>query len=69
MIRLYHFFYVYLFLKESEWGGRGRELGGQKIQSWLCTGSREPNEGPEPTYQEIMTPSLLSHPGAPTCCF
>ena len=45
---------LFIFGRECKWG-RGREQGGQKIQSRLCTDSREPNMGLKLTNCEIMT--------------
>ena len=50
------FFNAYLFLRERDCEqGRGRKRGRQRIQSRLCTDSREPDLGLEPTTCEIMT--------------
>ena len=40
--------------RENDWG-KGREEGGQRIQSGFCADSREPNEGLELTNCKIMT--------------
>ena len=56
------FFSVYLFLRESQRvQGRGREKGGQRIWSRLCTDSREPVAGLKLTNPVIMTWAKVSH--------
>ena len=53
--------------------GRGRERGRERIPSWLCTVSTEPNMGLQLTNHEIMTwaqiksqmLNWLNHPGTP----
>ena len=47
-------FLIYFWDRTCKWG-RGRERGGQRIQSGLCTDSREPNTGLELTICKIMT--------------
>ena len=51
---------MFIFERERErasahmWG-RGRERGGQRIQSRLCADRGEPGAGLKPTNREIMT--------------
>ena len=45
---------MFIFERESVQEGWEKERGGQRIQSRLCTDSREPDAGFELTNREIM---------------
>ena len=55
------------------YGGRGRERGGERIPSRLCTDNSKPDAGIDPTDRKVMTGGeikswvfdRLSHPGTP----
>ena len=48
-------FLMFIFERESVQEGWEKERGGQRIQSRLCTDSREPNAGLKLMNHEIMT--------------
>ena len=48
-------FIYFLERKRERTSREGAEIGGQRIQSRLCTDSREPDAGLELTNHEMMT--------------
>ena len=75
-------FYFLMFIFESKRmrmhthpsGGRGRERGGQRIQTGLCADNSEPNGAQtyEPWDHDLSQSrplNWLSHPGSPVWCY